>query len=225
VELARSSSSGLAASYYQYADVFRRLGIMRAVLGEWEDAAAYLEESVALAGKIPYPEAVRSGQGALADRDLIQERPGAALARLEPLVERSNPDELGILRLLPYLAWAYLESGNEGRAEEVVLAGTKRAKEQGNRLALVELSRVRGMVLARDRRWDAAERAFEEAVSVARSLRYPYAEARSLYEWGSMQAGRPESGRGRLEEAAGIFRRLGSRPYLELVQKALAEPS
>jgi hypothetical protein len=105
-----------------------------------------------------------------------------------------------------------------------VLAGTKRAKEQGNRLALVELSRVRGMVLARDRRWDAAERAFEEAVSVARSLRYPYAEARSLYEWGSMQAGGPESGRGRLEEAAGIFGRLGSRPYLELVQKALAEP-
>jgi tetratricopeptide (TPR) repeat protein len=166
----------------------------------------------------------RSGQGALAELDLIQEKPGAALARLEPLVERSNPEELGILRLLPYLAWAYLESGNEGRAEEVVLAGTERAKAQRNRLALVELSRVRGMVLARDRRWDEAERAFEEAVSVARSLRYPYAEARSLYEWGSMQAGGPESGRGRLEEAAGIFGRLGSRPYLELVQKALAEP-
>src|SRR5829696_3469434 len=113
VELARSASSGLAASYYQYADVFRRLGIMHAALGEWEDAAPYLEESIALAGKVPYPEAVRSGQGVLAELDLIQERPGAALARLEPLVERSNPEELGILRLLPYLAWAYLESGNE----------------------------------------------------------------------------------------------------------------
>lgn len=224
VELARSSSSGLAASYYQYADVFRRLGIMRAALGEWEDATPYLEESIALAGKIPYPEAMRSGQGAVAERDLMQGRPGAALARLEPLVERSNPEELGILRLLPYLAWAYLESGNEDRAGEVVLAGTERAKAQGNRLALVELSRVRGMVLARQRRWDEAERAFEEAVSVARSIRYPYAEARSLYEWGSMQAGRPKAERRRLEEAAGIFRRLGSRPYLELAQKALVGP-
>ena len=224
VELARSSSSGLAASYFQYADVFRRLGIMRAALGEWEDAAPYLEESIALAGKIPYPEAVRSGQGALAERDLMQERPGAALARLEPLVEGSNPEELGILRLLPYLACAYLEAGNEGRANEIVLAGTEWAKAQGNRLALVELSRVRGMVLARQRRWDEAERAFEEAVSVARSVPYPYAEARSLYEWGSMRAGRPETERGRLEEAAGIFRRLGARPYLELAQKALAGP-
>jgi hypothetical protein len=45
-----------------------------------------------------------------------------------------------------------------------VLAGTRRTKAQGNTLALVELSRVRGMVLARQRRWDEAERAFEEAV-------------------------------------------------------------
>ena len=51
---------------------------------------------------------------------------------------------------------------------------------QGHRLALVELVRVRGMVLARRRRWDEAERAFEEAVPIARSLRYPYAEARAL---------------------------------------------
>ena len=225
VELARSASSGLAASYYQYADVFRRLGIMHAALGEWEDAAPYLEESIALAGKVPYPEAVRSGQGVLAELDLIQERPGAALAWLEPLVERSNPEELGILRLLPYLAWAYLESGNEGRAEEVVLAGTGRAKAQANRLALVDLSRVRGMVLARQCRWDEAERAFGEAVSIARSLRHSYAEARALHEWGSMQAGGSEAKRGRLEEAAEIFRRLGSRPYLELALKALAGPS
>ena len=36
------------------------------------------------------------------------------------------------------------------------------------------------MVLARQRRWDEAERASEEAVSVARSVRYPRAEARPL---------------------------------------------
>ena len=80
------------------------------------------------------------------------------------------------------------------------------------------------MVLASQCRWDEAERAFEEAVSIARSLRYPYAEARSLHEWGSMQAGGSETKRGRLEEAAGNFRRLGSRTYLELAQKALAGP-
>ena len=90
---------------------------------------------------------------------------------------------------------------------------------------LVELLRVRGMVLARRHMWDEAERIFEEAVSIARSLRYPYAEARALYEWGLMYAGRPDPklSREHLEAAAAIFQRLGSRPYSELVKKAIAE--
>jgi uncharacterized protein HemY len=49
-----------------------------------------------------------------------------------------------------------------------------------SKLALVELPRMLGMMLTRQRRWDEAERAFEEAVSVARSVSYPYAEARPL---------------------------------------------
>jgi hypothetical protein len=49
-----------------------------------------------------------------------------------------------------------------------------------SKLGLVELLRRHGMVLARQRRWDEAERASEEAVSVARSVRYSYAEARPL---------------------------------------------
>ena len=227
VELARSASSGLAASYFQYADVFRRLGMIRAAMGAWEDATPCLEESVALAEKIPYPEAVRSGQGVLAERELLGGKPGAALARLKPLVERSDPEELGIVRLLPYLAWAYLELGEGGRAEEVVSKGIERAKAQGHRPALGELLRIRGMVLARQHRWQEAERAFEEAVSVARSVRYPYAEARALYEWGLIYVGKPDpkQGRDQLEQAAGIFTELGSHPYSELVQEAMADRS
>lgn len=224
VEIARSQSSGSTIPYFQHADVFRRLGMIRAAMGEHEDAVACLEESVALAEGIPYPEAVRSGQGALAEQELLEGKPGAALARLEPLVERSNPEELGTVRLLPLVAWGYLEAGDEDRAGEVVLEGTERARAQGHRLALAELLRVRGMVLARRRGWDEAERAFEEAVSVARSIRYPFAEARALYEWGLMYVGGPDAkqGRNRLEEAAKIFRELGSRPHLELAQKAVA---
>ena len=124
---------------------------------------------------------------------------------------------------LPYLAWTYLVLGDDERAEEVVLEGVERARAQGHRLALVELLRVRGMMLSRQHRWDEAEGAFEEAVSMARSVRYPYAEARALYEWGSMYIGRLDTkqGWGRLEEAVEIFRRLGSRPYSDLTQKAI----
>ncbi len=131
------------------------------------------------------------------------------------------------MRLLPYLAWAYLGVRNDARAEEVVLEGIERTRVQGHRLALVELLRVRGMTLTKRRRWDEAERAFEEAVSVARSIRYPYAEARALYEWGLMYLGGPDTkqAQDRLEAAAEIFEALGSRPYSYLTQKAMAGPS
>jgi tetratricopeptide (TPR) repeat protein len=196
-------------------------------MGAWEDAIPCLEESVALAEKVPYPEAVRSGQGVLAERELLEGKPEEALARLEPLVEGSDAEELGVVRLLPYLAWAYLDLGDEKRAEDAVMEGIERARSQGHNLALTELLRVRGMVLARRRSWDKAERAFEEAVSLARSLRYPYAEARALYEWGLMYVSRmnPEQGRDQLEKAAGIFRGLGSRPYSDLVHRAMTARS
>ena len=225
VELARSESSGLAVSYFQYADVFRRLGMIRAAMGAGENATPCLEESVALAEKVPYPEAVRSGHGALAERELLEGKPQAALARLEPLVEGSDAEELGIVRLLPYLAWAYLDLGDEGRAEEAALGGVDLARAQDHNLALVDLLRVLGMTMFRRRRWDEARRAFGEAVSVARAIGHRYAEARALYEWGLADSGGPEGGQGRdrLEEAARMFRALGSRPYAELAQKALAE--
>lgn len=196
-----------------------------ATMGELEEALPYLEESVALAERVPYPEALRSGHAVLAEQDLLRGEPDAALARLEPLVEGSEPEDLGTVRLLPLLAQAYLEAGDGGRAEEVALEGVERARAQGNRLALAELLRVRGMVLAREHRGDQAERAFDEAVSVARSIGFPYAEARALYEWGSSPhvGGRdPEQAQDRLEEAVEIFERLGSRPYADLARKALA---
>jgi tetratricopeptide (TPR) repeat protein/transcriptional regulator with XRE-family HTH domain len=226
VELARSASSGLTDSYFQYADVLRRLGMIRAAIGEWEQALPCLEESVALAQRIPYPEAVRSGQGVLAELELLQGKPEAALARLELLVEGSNREELGVARLLPLLAWAYLEVGNDARAGEVGLEGIERTRVQGHKLALVELLRVLGMVFTKRRKWDEAERAFEEAVSVARSVRHPYAEARALYERGLMYVSKQdkEKGRNLLKAAANNFRRLGSRRYSELAQKAMAKP-
>lgn len=96
--------------------------------------------------------------------------------------------------------------------------GIGRARAQGHRLALVELLRVCGMVLARRSSRDEAEHAYQEAASVARSVRYPYAEARALYEWGSMYVSAPERGRDLLGKAAEIFRGLGARPYSDLVR-------
>lgn len=160
----------------------------------------------------------------MAEQELLQGRPKAALARLEPLVEESDPEELGKVRLLPYQAWAYLKLGDDERATEVVSKGVERARARGHRLALVELLRVRGMMLSRQHRWDEAEDAFEEAASVARPVRYPYAEARALYEWSSMNIARSDTKQGRdlLAAAEEIFRRLGAQPYTKLTERGRA---
>jgi hypothetical protein len=79
--------------------VFRRLGIIRAATSQPENAVAGLEELVALAEGIPYPEAVRSGYGILAEQELLQGKPEAALAWPELLVERPDPEDLSIVRL------------------------------------------------------------------------------------------------------------------------------
>jgi hypothetical protein len=84
-----------------------------------------------------YPEALRSGHGALAEQGLPRGQPEAVLARLTPLVEGSDLDEPGIMCLLPLLTRANLESGAEGRTEEMVLESVERARAQKNRLALV----------------------------------------------------------------------------------------
>jgi tetratricopeptide (TPR) repeat protein len=173
-----------------------------------------------------YPEALRSDHGALAEQELSRGQPEAALAGLTSLVEGSDPDEPRLMRLLPLLTRANLESGDEGRAEEMVLESVERVRAQKNRLALAELLRVRGTLLAGRRRRADAERTFKESASIARSLRYPYAEARTLYEWGLMYTSgpNPQQGQDRFEEGAGIFRRLGARPYYDLVREAITEP-
>jgi tetratricopeptide (TPR) repeat protein len=80
------------------------------------------------------------------------------------------------------------------------------------------------MVLTRQERWADAERSFGEAVSLATSMPYPYAEAWALYEWGMLHAARGdrEQAQHRLHEALEIFRRLGARKDAERTEEALA---
>lgn len=227
LDIVRAESTGRTASYFQYANVFRQLGAICAAMGEWEEARAYLEESVARAERLPYPEAVRSSQAILAEHELASGNPTAALVRLEPLMKGSDAGELGIVRLLPSLAWAYAEQGDHARADRILADAIERATAQQHRLALVDLLRLHGVVLrlqGQDKR-EAAQRSFDEAVTLARSMQYPYAEGRALYEQGCLHSSAREwqAARERLQAALAIFQQLGARPDAERVERALAE--
>jgi tetratricopeptide (TPR) repeat protein len=199
-----------------------RLARLHLVEGEWAMAARYAEEWL--------PWAERTGDlpdihGLLAERELLEGRPDAALARLTPLLDHPGTAPIELTPLLPLVAWAHLERGEVAAAAEAVARGIAPARAQHHRLALVDALRVQAMIATRQRCWAQAEQALEEGLALARGMPYPYAEARLLYVSGALHAqkGEPEPACERLEEALAIFRRLGARKDVERVEQATAE--
>jgi tetratricopeptide (TPR) repeat protein len=197
-------------------------GYLRLRQGRWEDASDALEEAISLADPIGDLQALEYANWFLGEVELMQGRPDAARARLEPLIPAEGP-YTACLRTT--LAWAYLEQGEVDRAEETAARGLAIAWERQNRLYVPGLLQVQGMVLSRQGKWDGAERVFAEAISLAQSMPYPYAEARALHEYGAMhiRKGEPEKARERLEEALAIFRRIGAKKDVERTEQALRE--
>jgi hypothetical protein len=132
--------------------------------------------------------------------------------------------EWGVATLLTLLAWAYLELGEIGQAEEVVGQALARARATSNRLALVDVLRVQVMLMTRQKRWVEAASSLEEGLALARSMPYPYGEGRLLHVYGAMhvQKGELELACERLEAALAVFRRLGARKDVERVEQTLS---
>jgi hypothetical protein len=88
----------------------------------------------------------------------------------------------------------------------------------------VEALRVQGLVVLRLERWDDAVRVLEEAVSLARRMRYPYGEARVPHVYGLLHARRerPEPARRWLEAALALCARLGACLEAERIERVAA---
>jgi len=200
------------------------LGWVLLAQGEWEPATEVLEESLDMAEAREDLQARVTAQIRLAELDLLEGRAEGALARLQPLLDRLGPEAQYTTVLLPTVAWAHLEAGDRVRAEEIAAQAVGLARARSNHWILVDGLCIQGMLRAQQTRWSEAEQAFEEAVSLAHGMPYPYAEARALQEWGMMylQQGARRLGRGRLEQALALFRQLGARWYIERTEQALA---
>jgi Tfp pilus assembly protein PilF len=142
-----------------------------------------------------------------------------------PLLDRPGLEEWDVIALLPCLAWAHLELGDMVQATTVVAEGIRRARARKHKLALVDALRVQATVAIRLEHWEKADATLQEALALARSMPYPYAEARLLHVYGQMHMAKGEPGpaRERLEAALAIFRRLGARKDAERSEQALAE--
>jgi len=208
-----------ASHWAAYGPVQR--GNLRLHQGRWEEAARDLQETIALAEPTGDAQALGYAHSLLGELEVLQGRAEAACARLEPLVAGDDPY---VVPMSATLAWTYLELGDLNRSVETVQQGLRIARERRNGLWVPDVLRVQGMILARRGRWEEAEEAFREAVSLARTMPYPYAEARALYECGMMHVRRedPQAACQPLQDAVAIFRRLGAQKDLEPAEQALA---
>lgn len=190
--------------------------------GKWEEASGYIDEGLAIGETCSAVPALRKGQRLLAERDLEQGRALAAIDRLRPLLEVPERDWPRAFPP-PILAEAYLELGDVGRAEELVRQRVQRFRGQNHRRALAVWLRVLGMILGRQHHWKESKQVFAEAVALARTMPYPYAEGRTLYEWAQvhLQCGEPERARNQMIEARATFRRLGARRDVQWTEQSL----
>jgi tetratricopeptide (TPR) repeat protein len=199
-----------AANAVMYTLLWR--GWLRLWTEEGAAATEDLEEELALVERSGDLNLVRGVQRYLADRDLCAGRPSAAYARLAPLLDRPGLEELDVTRFLPQLAWAHLDLGEVPAAVAVAEQAVRRARSQSLRLTQVDALRVQALVELRQGHTDETVQALEEGLALARSLPYPFAEARLLHVYGQMHLchGAPGLARPYLDEAQAICQRLGA---------------
>jgi class 3 adenylate cyclase/tetratricopeptide (TPR) repeat protein len=224
LEQAQRVSGSLGTSWYSsYLHIV--LGQLATAQGDLEDASAQFGEALRLAGEGGDPQGARLAAFGLAEIDLLQARPREALHHFDGVVDLSALDEHDItLRgALPPIAWALLECGDAERAASLAQVAIKRAVDEHSILDLIEAQRVAGMAAARLGRWDDAGSTLQQILGLAREVRYPYAEARILYEYARMLAARGDlhESTKEMREALVIFQGLGARLYVRMANAEL----
>lgn len=177
--------------------------------GRWEAVEEPLRRAIDLWEESGDLQGLHSAAWSLGELLVRTGRADEARALLEPVAPQHGNY---VLACATTLAWAQLVSGSTEEARATVNGALERMRARNILLFQPDGLRVQGMIAARDAQYAEAAEAFAEAISLARSLPYPYAEARALMEWGKMllSQGEEDQGREHLDEALSIFQRLGA---------------
>jgi len=128
-----------------------------------------------------------------------------------------------VVTFTPLVAWASADLGDLEQAEAIITDMLTRAALQEQHLVLVDMLRIKAILATRGKHWEEAEAALEEALSLARAMPYPYAEAKALAIYGRLHAAlsEPAWAREKYKAALTICTRLGERLYAEHIEHAL----
>ncbi|HLJ81358.1 MAG TPA: tetratricopeptide repeat protein, partial [Ktedonobacterales bacterium] len=200
-------------------------GMLCLARGDDDAGERHLAEAVALGERSGDLQALRWAQSALAEHDILNGRPASARDRLEPLLDRPGQQEGMVTYLMPYLAWAYLDLDDLAHARVVHAECVARATSERIRLAQVEALRIGALLAQSENDPEEALRLCDEAVTLARSIAYPYAEAKALYTSGELFFRQGDTARAReqLLAAQDVCARLGERAYAVRIERALAQ--
>lgn len=203
-------------------------GMLLLARGQYAAASQQLEVAIDLAERTANVEALRWAHSVVAERELLQGRPDAirsARKRLEGLLDRHGHEEVDVARILPLLAWAYMETGDGERAGTLLAQVEARARAMNLRPSLALALRIQALLAAKQSRWPKAETALEEALALCRTMPHPYAEAKTLYSYGLIHLAQhqPDDAHQRLAAALVIVRRLGERLYSIQIERALTK--
>ena len=209
LERAVGLSRGTQLSYYSYLPS-AYLDVLRKAEGAWEEATRCFSEAGAIAREAGNGEGTRYAEVRLVEMEVLRGRPADAIARLGP--DLSDLTWWYEVLLLSVLAEAYADTDEAARAEELADLALTQARHTRNRLDGVEALRVRAKGLSMQGRTEEATAALEQALSWARSMPYPYGEARVLREYSMLhlREGAPEIARKRLSAALETFCGLGA---------------
>jgi eukaryotic-like serine/threonine-protein kinase len=199
-----------------------QLGVLLQAEGDWEGALHTVDEILAGAGTGRVARGMPLAVIVPAQIDILRRQPELAAERIAPLLPRAESDWAYGTLILTTAAWAHLEL-QDGQAAQLVEQALALAEKTSNCVDRVGALCVQAMILDRRGVRNDAERLFAAAVSLASRILYPYAQGRTLYEWGMARAGagKAEDARKHVNDALTIFQQLGARKDIEATERAL----
>jgi DNA-binding CsgD family transcriptional regulator len=200
--------------------------LAQAHLGDVDRARASSEEALELAKETSGVPAWIFATWAAGHVELASGDPAGAVEIFRPLVEhheREGIREPGALPFLPDAIEALLQSGRVEEAEKALEGYAGAAERLERARGIVAARRLRGMLVAARGDLAHATQQLESAVELSSQLPTPFDEARARLALGVVQrrAKRRREARATLEEALGIFERVGAALWAERARAEL----
>lgn len=196
------------------------LGRLQIAMGAYDDGAAQLDRGLAIARQMGDTQAIQGIQAIRSEPDLLAGRFAEVVERLAPLLAQEG--DPGVV--LPPLLIAYDALGQSERADELLARALATMTADDNQMELVNMHRVRAVVLARRGHWEEAEAAALESLRASHTMGLGHSEIVARFTLGDVMRLRGDEARARTEFDATLrlCRQIGERLYAEQIERLLS---